>query len=205
MIRSLFLLFACLVILAACASGRSVKSTKTYSPAEFQISDVRINVPAGTSSRGEVRRLMRNAATNLALAHNDNASAVAPEYVMEVAVNQYKATPVSQATLRYDLILRQPNDGRVYRSLPVTVGNDGSTGSRYGSTARGLIRDSMPEAFKQLYGHSRILGNVRSMVAGDGMFDQPIGETRVAPASYTPSPATESSAGEPQVIACDVC
>ncbi|MEM9277118.1 MAG: hypothetical protein AAGA76_00940 [Pseudomonadota bacterium] len=208
MIRGFFITFACLFVLVACATGKAVKFAKVYAPAEFQITDISVDVPADTINQLELRELFRNSATNLALAYNDAMPLVAPAYVMEVSVQSYKAQPASEAGLRYRVIVRNQVDGTEFRALPAAFSNAGGEIPQ-ARMEEGLIGQSLPEVFYRLYGLSDTPASVKAEVSGETLFTNPSENESVVPAAYsspvavsTPQPA---SGGEPTVISCDVC
>ena len=217
MIRCFIGLFVSLLLVSACATGKAVKSTKLYTPTAIQISDVNVDVMSDVSNRGTLRKLMRNAATNIALAYNENSSLSAPEYVMEVSIQAYKASPVSAANLRYEVILRNPEDGTSYREVPVVYGNLGAETSSVRPPAKPLIEGSLPEAFVRLYGLLETPSSVKQMLTDEDIFADPASNQTiasqaapayVAPAVYTapePTTSTEQTGDEPKVITCAVC
>ena len=198
MIRGYLLLIVCLLAVSACATRKNIDAGQKFSHAEFQIVDINVDVSGAVSSVNDVRRYMRNAATHIALAYNENIPPVAPEYVMEISVQAYKP---AQAFLAYDVILRYPNDGTLYRALPVVYTNAGSSAS----SVQTLIKGSLPDAFKRIYGHPGLPVNVQRVLAYDDIFGNPAAERSVAPVTYTPPSQTTTSDDEPEVITCDVC
>ena len=212
MIRRFILAVFCLFIVSACATGKAVKTSTIYSPAEFQITDINVDVPSDIENRGELRRLMTYASTNLALAYNEAVSISAPEYVMEVSMQSFRRSPRSKAAMRYRVILRNPDDGTEYRALPVAYGNVGNQSVEQ-SPEEGLIGGSLPEAFYRLYGLSETPPVVEASVAEEGLFADPAREENPSAANYYPSdvistpaaPAITNAGGEPKVISCSVC
>ncbi|MEM7216550.1 MAG: hypothetical protein AAF423_13505 [Pseudomonadota bacterium] len=198
-------------ILAACASGKAVKSSTTFSAAEFEITNVRVNVPDGTADRSELRSLMLLAADNLSKAYGESMPLWAPKYTMVVSVQSYRALPSTEAELRYRVAIRDPNSGNQFRAVPVALKNSSSRIPN-DRLAEGLIQKSLPEAFYRLYGLSRTPGSVAGATSGDRLFASPTPEQRSAPAVYVaPEPLPEltgsgsTSESEPTIITCDVC
>ncbi|MEM7068494.1 MAG: hypothetical protein AAF478_06380 [Pseudomonadota bacterium] len=203
MIRGFILLFVGGVILSACASGKAVKTAMLYSPAELEVTDINIDTMPDVDNKSQIRYLMRNAATNLALAYNENMGSTAAQYVMEISVQDYESS--SPRNLSYKVILRNPDNGMVYRGVPVAYSE--------ASSARGLIEESLPEAFQRLYGYAQTPENVELMLSSQDVFADPQAVANPtptyesAPVVYSaPTTTTEPAAtGEPKVITCAVC
>lgn len=199
------------MFVSACATNKVVKTKTLYTPAEIQISDISVDVPAGTTNRAEMRRLMTYAAGNLSLAYNDTMPLIAPEYVLEVSLQSYKPSPVAEATLAYRVTLRSAENGVEFRTIPGVISNIGGK-IPAGQLERGLIEMSLPEMMYRLYGLASEPMQIKSARTQGDLFSSPSAESVVAPATYsppavvtTPSSSSSQSTGEPQVITCDVC
>lgn len=211
MIRGSILVLVCLFFVSACANGTAVRSLKIFSPAEFQITDINVDFVGDVDNRAELRRLMQFAATNLALAYNERVVLTAPQYVMEISVQAAKFSPTDEAVLKYQTIVRNENDGTEFRSLPVVITNMSGKIER-SRIKKGLIENSMPEAFYRLYGLAGTPESVQSEVAGEALFADPFVQNNLTPTAYsqpveTPAPTNTPSqtSGDPKVIQCAVC
>ena len=183
MIRKIALYTASLLFVAGCAANNGFQTTQTFVPAQFQVSDVYVNMADGVENSNRLRGLMRNAGKNTASVYNDAMGSVSAEYPLEIEVTDvnYRDPNASAASgdrtyIRYTATLREEASGEVFRSLPVTYYHvtaeklDNSQAKQ--NAEKNMIRLSLKNAFARLYGMQEVPQSVQRHFATQDIFSQ---------------------------------
>ena len=183
MIRKIALYTASLLFVAGCAANNGFQTTQTFAPAQFQVSDVYVNMADGVENSNRLRGLMRNAGKNTASVYNDAMGSVSAEYPLEIEVTDvnYRDPNASAASgdrtyIRYTATLREEASGEVFRSLPVTYYHvtaeklDNSQAKQ--NAEKNMIRLSLKNAFARLYGMQEVPQSVQRHFATQDIFSQ---------------------------------
>lgn len=186
MIRKIALYTASLLFVAGCAANNGFQTTQTFAPAQFQVSDVYVNMVDGVENSNRVRGLMRNAGKNTANVYNDTMGSVSAEYPLEIEVTDinYRDPNASAASgdrtyIRYTATLREEASGEVFRSLPVTyyhvTAEKLNNAEAKQNAEKNMIRLSLKNAFARLYGMQEVPQSVQRHFATQDIFSQSSG------------------------------
>lgn len=183
MIRKIALYTASLLFVAGCAANNGFQTTQTFTPAQFQVSDVYVNMADDLENSNRLRGLIRNAGKNTANVYNDAMGSVSAEYPLEIEVTDinYRDPNASAASgertyIRYTATLREETSGEVFRSLPVTYYHVSAeklnTSEAKQNAEKNMIRLSLKNAFARLYGMEEVPQSVQRHFATQDIFSQ---------------------------------
>lgn len=173
MIRKIAFYTASLLFVAGCAANNGFQTTQSFAPAQFQVSEVYVNMVDGVENSSRVRSLMGNAGKNTAKVYNDVIGDTSQEYPLEIEVTDlnYRDPDASAASgdrtyIRYTATLREETSGEVFRSLPVTyyhvTAEKLNSSEAKQNAEKNMIRLSLKSAFARLYGMEDIPRSVQT-------------------------------------------
>lgn len=183
MILKIALYSASLLFVAGCAANSGFQTTQTFTPAQFQVNDVYVNMVDGVENSNRARGLMRNAGKNTARVYNDAIGSTTSQYPLEIEVMDINyrnpnasATSGERTYIKYTATLREEASGEVFRSLPVTyyhVSAEKLDNEQAKQNAeKNMIRLSIKNAFARLYGMKEVPQPVQRHFATQDIFSQ---------------------------------
>lgn len=167
MIKKTALYAASLLFIAGCAANNGFQTSQNFAPAQFQVTDVYVNMVDGLENSSRIRGLMRNAGKNTASVYNNTMRTVSAEYPLEIEVTNinYRAPNATASSgdrtyIRYTATLREEASGEVFRTLPVTyyhvAAEKLNTTEAKQNAEKNMIRLSIKNAFAKLYGMKEV-------------------------------------------------
>jgi len=184
MIRNTIFFNALLLFVAGCATHNGFKTTQSFGPANFLVSDVYINMVDGLENSKRIRGLMINASNNTADIYNATVNSEVSEYPLEIEVTNinYQTSKSSVSNddrtyIRYIATLREEETGEVYRELPVTYYHVGAgalgTPEDKEKAEKNMISISLKNTFARLYGKEEIPQTVEAHFSSQDIFADP--------------------------------
>ncbi len=223
MIRNTLISTVLFLAVTSCAKNKDITNTQTYTPAQFEVSDVYVNMADGIENSNRIRAFMKNAGINTANVYNYTMVSADTGYPLEIEVNEvsYRNPDALAASdkgtyIKFTATLREEASGEVFRSLPVTYYH-AWTGTLTSSEAKqdaekNMIEISIKNAFSKLYGMENIPQNIQTHFDVNDIFADPntvvvrLDAEEVAEISTSEATVANTSAGnKPTVIKCAVC
>ena len=229
MIRKSALVLFVATLVTACASPKPQKQLQTFSPAQFILTDVTVDIDADPRPERSFIRLTRSAAENLRQAYNREVINSAGVYTLEVSLQDVNITktggllePITSNSITLLATLRHPNSGIAMREFPVTYNLVRESGTE--TKEEQLLRGALPNAFNGIYGMELTPLAVQEVVRSNQIFDgikpervagsQPTVRASSSAPKRAPSggnrPAVDVSTSSentdaPTVIECAIC
>jgi len=223
MIRKLVVILCIGAGLSACASGKVQTTQQAYSPAQFLVTDVTVDIEA-QSDRAFVG-LTRSAAENLRQAYNQEMVSSVGSYTLELSVQDISVTdgqdtlePITNNSLSLIATVRHPETGVAMRTYPVKY--QLVRENKIGTKEEQLLRGALPAAFNGVYGLPITPEAIQPIVKSNQIFDgldvkpviveqapntvsQPVAAPQSVPSADVST--TSQDSGEPTVIGCAIC
>lgn len=223
MIRNFIWLLFFVVGLSACATDKTVRSQQAFSPANFTIDEVTIDVVTEDYPSRDFMRLMRKAAKHTKEAYNEEAGDNRGVYNLEFSlealnlnVEDNSPSGVSENRIELTVTLRNPESGVAMRSLPVRYRLERL--DLADTREKQLLRAAMALSFDGIYGRRKTPESVAVVIRTEELFtgekprpQAPIiskpAAVEVTPEVVSDTPSVEATepTGDPQIITCSVC
>ena len=216
MIRTVLIFSIAIFLVASCATDKNFKTEQSFTPAEFIISDVFVNITDGVENGQRIRKLMRNAGKNTSQLFNQGISKDSTSYPLEIEVTEinYRNPSSSAASgdrtyIRYSATLRDEESGLVFRNLPITYYHVSAskvlTDEAKQNAEKNMIRNSIKTAFTRLYGMQAVPNNVQTYFNTKDVFSgKELSTKKIVPASVEPKPIAPTvqtpAPAQPQVV-----